>query len=379
MKLLAFLVLLVSITIQAQVQLKGKVSDEFGFVISDCLVYIDGSSISTYTDSNGDYNLTVSSGNYTLVFRKEEYSSQIIQVIPTQSNYDVILTKTTIELDEAVIVPISKEDWAFYFQTFKSYFLGKNQAGQKCEILNPKVIKFNFDKSNRVLTARAIQPLVIKNDFLGYQIQYDLDEFYVDYKNNLQYMAGTSLFSPLKGSSSKQKTWEKNRENSYRGSIMHFIRSLYNQNLKEEGFEINRLIRSENPDYTAYMDRIQTNRELGIKENLGKMPSKLIETLIREEIPYSNFIYKRNNRIFVHFQDFMNVEFKKEKEDPLYVQMQKSQQLIGNQVSVISLIGDKVIEIDANGNFYPATNLLAEEYFTWEKIGNLLPLDYELN
>jgi hypothetical protein len=128
MKLLAFLVLLVSITIQAQVQLKGNVSDEFGFVISDCLVYIDGSSISTYTDSNGDYKLTVSSGNYTLVFRKEEYSSQIIQVIPTQSNYDVILTKTTIELDEAVIVPISKEDWAFYFQTFKSYFLGKNQA-----------------------------------------------------------------------------------------------------------------------------------------------------------------------------------------------------------------------------------------------------------
>jgi hypothetical protein len=379
MKLLAFLVLLVSITIQAQVQLKGNVSDEFGFVISDCLVYIDGSSISTYTDSNGSYKLTVPSGNYTLVFRKEEFTSKIIQVIPTQSNYDVTLTKTTIELDEAVIVPISKDEWAFYFQTFKSNFLGKNQAGQKCEILNPNVIKFSFDKSNKVLTARAIQPLVIKNDFLGYQIQYDLDEFYVDYKNNRQYMAGTTLFSPLKGSTSKQNTWDKNRENSYKGSIMHFIRSLYHQNLKDEGFEINRLIRSENPDYTAYMNRVQANRELGVKENLGKMPSKLIETLIREEIPYSKFIHKRNDRIFVHFQDFMNVEFKKEKEDPLYVQMQKSQQLIGNQVSVISLIGDKVIEIDSNGNFYPAANLLTEEYFTWEKIGNLLPLDFELN
>lgn len=377
MRLLAVLVFLVSITIQAQIQLNGKVSDEFGFVISDCLVYVDGSSLSTYTNSKGEFQLNIPSGNYTLVFRKEEFNMHSIQVNSNQENLDVKLFKSTIELDEAVIVPISKDDWAYYFQLFKSNFLGKNKAGENCEIVNPKALKFKYDNTNRVLTARSTEPLVIKNKYLGYLIEYDLDEFYVDFKNSQQYMAGTSLFQPMKGSNSKLNNWNKNRELSYKGSIMHFMRSLYNQSLKEEGFIINKLIRSENPQYKIYQEKLQEFREFGTRTDLGKVPSKIIETLIREDIPYETIIIERSNRTFLHFDQFIHVEYLHEKEDQRYIQMQKNRNLVGNQSSVISLLGDKVIEIDANGNFHPPANFLTEEYFTWEKIGNLLPLDYQ--
>lgn len=379
MRFLTFLVILISIPIKAQIQLKGKVSDEFGFALSDCLVYIDGSSIFTYTNSDGEFNLNLTSGNFTIVFKKEEFTTHSILVNSNQNNLDIKLQKNYVELSEAVIEPISKKDWDYYYKVFTSNFLGNNKAAQDCKILNPKALKFRYDNKNKILTARATESLIIQNNFLGYEIEYNLEDFQIDFLNQQNFMAGSSFFKEMKGSNKKQNNWNENREISYNGSIMHFFRSFYNQNLKEEGFIINRLIRSENPEYVAYREKIEINKELGLTLKLGKIPPKLIETLVRQEIPYEDLIYKRENRTFIHFNQFIHVEYVHEKEDEKYVQIHKKGKFVGNQSSVISLLGDKVIEIDATGNFYPPSNLLIEEYFTWEKIGNLLPLDFQLN
>lgn len=377
MKYLIFLLLIIPLTGKAQIQISGEVSDEFGLFVSDVLVYVDGSSISTYTDPEGKFSLEIPNGNYNLVFRKANYKNQFIPVNSSKSGLRITLTEEAVALDEAVIVSMSEEDWKYYFEIFKQNFLGRNDAAEKCEILNPKAVKFRYDKENRKITATANVPIIITNPYLGYRLEYDLVEFFIDYQSNYNYMAGTVLFTELKGSNSKQKRWNKNRQESYYGSVMHFMRALYKQELKENGFVINRLLREENPEYKKYQEDIKKLQENGETLKIGNPPPKIIQTLIRAEVPYDRLVMKNGSSVFMNFEGLYDVEFIHEKEDIDYVQRVKGENLVGNQVSVIQLIGTKLVEIASNGNFYPPADFLTEGYFTWEKNANLLPLDYE--
>lgn len=377
MKYLIFLLLIIPFAGKTQIQISGQVADEFGFFIPDVLVYVDGSSISTYTNSEGNFSLTIPNGNYNLVFRKENYQNYFIPINASQTNLQIKLTENAVALEEAVIVSMTEDEWKYYFGIFKQNFLGRNEAAKKCEILNPKAVRFRFDQEKNKITATAREPIIISNPYLGYKLEYDLVEFFIDYKSNYNYMAGTVLFTEMKGNNSKQKRWIKNRQESYYGSIMHFMRSLYKQELKENGFVINRLIRQENPSYKKYQENLKKSMESGETLNIGNPPPKIIQTLIKAEVPYDSLIIKSNETVFMNFEGLYDVEFIHEKEDMGYVSKVKGQSLIGNQTSVIQLIGDKIVEIVVNGNFYPPADFLTEGYFTWEKNANLLPLDYE--
>lgn len=378
MRFLLFFILIIPLWGKAQIHVNGKILDEVGFVVPDVLVYIDGSSTSTYSDINGEFSLKIPEGNYTLVFRKEDFQKEIISIDPKVKNLKVILKKMqAIELDEAVIVPLSEEKWKEYYAVFKSLFLGQNKAAKDCEILNPKSLRFNYDLESFVLTARATEPLKIRNKYLGYSIEYDLADFSMDYQNQFQYVAGTSLFTEMDGSNSRKKKWKKNRLESYKGSLMHFIRSLYEEKLKENKFIINRLVRRENPDFKNFQQKIQNMIDRGEVVNVGSAPPKIIQTLYKAEVLYDSLRIKNGNQVFLNFDGFYDVEFIGEKEELEYVNKVKGENLIGNQVSVIYLLNEKLVEIEANGNFYPPMDFMTEGYFTWEKIANLLPLDYE--
>ncbi len=378
MRFLLFLILIIPFWGKAQIHIHGKIMDEFGFVVPDVLVYVDGSSISTYSDTNGEFSFKIPEGNYTLVFRKEEFQNAIFPIHPKTKNVEIVLKKSeAIELDEAVIVQLSEEKWKEYYSQFITLFLGQNKAAEDCEILNPKSLRFQYDAENLVLTARAIEPIKIRNKFLGYHIEYDLADFSMDYRNQFQYVAGTSLFTEMEGSNSRKKKWMKNRLTSYEGSLMHFIRSLYEEKLKENKFVINRLVRKENPDFKIFQEKIQDMIDRGEVVNVGSAPPRIIQTLYKAEVSYDSLRIKNGNQTFLNFDGLYDIEFTGEKEDLEYVNRTMGKNLIGNQVSVIYLLNEKWVEIEPNGNFYPPKDLMTEGYFTWEKIANLLPLDYE--
>lgn len=376
MKYWLFLLLIIPFTGKTQIQISGQVADEFGFFIADVLVYMDGSSISTYTNADGEFEISIPSGNYNLVFRKENYQNHFIPVKSSQSNLQIQLKEDVVDLDEAVIVSMTEEDWKYYFEIFKQNFLGRNKAAQNCEIQNPKAVKFRYDKEANKIIATANAPIVISNSYLGYQLEYDLVDFFIDYNSNYNYMAGTVLFTEMKGNNSKRKRWDKNRKESYHGSIMHFIRSLHQQKLKENGFIINRLIRQENPSYKKYQENLKKLQESGETFHIGNPPAKIIQTLIKAEVPYDSLVVKNGSSVFMKFDGLYDVEFINEKEDVDFARM-NGQNLIGNQTSVIQLIGEKLVKIEPNGNFHPPADFLTEGYFTWEKNANLLPLNYE--
>tara|TARA_R110002033_G_scaffold43675_8_gene85737 strand:+ start:11565 stop:12077 length:513 start_codon:yes stop_codon:yes gene_type:complete len=81
---------------------------------------------------------------------------------------------------------------------------------------------------------------------LQYEIAYDLIDFEINFRyanlNTLKFTVksvtyfGTSFYKDL-NDSSKPKTL-KNRDQVYNGSVQHFMRSLYNENLRNEGYLI---------------------------------------------------------------------------------------------------------------------------------------------
>ena len=132
---------------------------------------------------------------------------------------------------------------------FKSLFLGRKLSADQTKIVNEDDLKLSYDKENKILKVSAKNPLLIENNFLGYTVEYDLIAFEYDYKSTYVLVLGTSNFSSKKGNKSSVKKWELNRRNSYNGSIEHFIKSLFNNSLQQEGFQLRRLIRKENPEY----------------------------------------------------------------------------------------------------------------------------------
>src|SRR5205085_1507341 len=106
-------------------------------------------------------------------------------------------------------------------------------------IKNKEILKFYFSKKRNRLKVMAPEPLLIENNSLGYNIKYALDSFTHEYATQVSLYTGNPLFEEMvPANTDQQLKWQKARQEAYKGSILHFMRSVYNKQLKEEGFEI---------------------------------------------------------------------------------------------------------------------------------------------
>jgi len=280
------------------------------------------------------------------------------------------LYQEIINLNEALIETISKEDRKFYLQEFKRLFIGSNLAAKKTKILNENDLRFSYNKSERILKVRSINPIIIQNNYLGYTVNYDLLKYELNYNTNYVLTLGTALFKENKGSKKSYKNWLENRKTSYLGSVTHFIKSVYSNRLIEEGFDVKRLIRKENPEYLKYKEDLLFDKTLK-----GPVPPKIISYLINQPVVYDSIKKVENNQQYLSFKGLYSIEYKKAEQDEVYNKLHHIK-FNSNQLSIISLNDDLAIE--ANGLYYHPSNLIVEGYFSWRKIANLLPNDYEI-
>lgn len=359
--------------IMAQSILKGKVVDQYAQVVEGVTVMVDGSSLSTTTDQQGNFQIQFPNGQHALVFRHEGFELKRITVNAQYLTPIVVtMVEKIIELEQANIRAMSREDWEYYYQIFKSNFLGIDQPAKQCKILNPNILRFNYEPENRVLTASAREPLIVENLYLGYRIEYDLSEFMMDYKSQYLLVIGSSYFQELKASKSKQNKWQKNRKKAYLGSFTHFLKSVYDDKINENGFDVKRLIREENPAYTEAVERIKKG-----ESNIIVPRSKTIAYLVNQPVPIDSLVQRKASQVMMNFEGLYSVEYTLEKEDIDYVKNIKHQNLFGNQVSLFSL--KSPIELTPEGYYVNPGDVILEEYWTWEKFAHLLPIDYVPN
>ena len=146
---------------QTQITIHGTVYQKNG-PLEGVAVYFNSTMIGTTTNANGEFSIPVKDGQHQLIVSYLGYKT--ISYSLNTKTYKSPLTFALLEeenvLDEIVIKKTIYDDvWKYNLQKFKQEFIGKTELSEECEILNPKVIHFEFNAKENILTAYPRKPL----------------------------------------------------------------------------------------------------------------------------------------------------------------------------------------------------------------------------
>ena len=380
----------------AQYQLKGRVVDEnTNEPLAFVSVFINTTTSGTQTNTKGEFTLTVTAGKNDLVVSFVGYQPIIYQV-DTGKPLPVHLFKLAPSnqlLNEVVVTAKRDSAWYQNLAVFKEAFLGKSRVASQCKLLNPEVLRISFDPETSVLEVTAHDMLQIENPLLGYRLKYLLTHFKYEMKESYVSYSGYPNYEPMKGNRLKEQRWAKNRQQAYNGSVMHFVRTLRKQQLEKEGFNLRKLIRYPNPDRPSEAEIEAVRAELrqyghgfvlkqddprSIILSKAKLP-KFLEQLDTARVAYTTYLYcTPDNEIKISFKDFFQVVYTGEKEELAYAQTAVlfKPRKPTFQTSVLYLNNDSVT-LEELGNINQPLDCTFEGYWAWEKVGDMLPLDYK--
>ena len=381
-------------------EIKGTVYYEKG-PLENVAVYLNNTMLGTTTNADGEFSIPVKEGQYELIvsylgYKKINYSLNtttytkplVFALEENQNVLDEIIIKKTVYDDE----------WKYNLASFKKHFIGTTELSIDCKILNPEVLHFEYNAKENILTAFARKPLQLKHKNLGYLITYELESF-VRNKNYITYL-GYSRYQELKGRKRKQKRWKKNRLKAYNGSVTHFLKSLLNDTFTNEGFIVNQFKRVPNPerpsedDIKKAREVMRLNKSLVIdfsrKENkaLTTLDSAWV-TIKKARLPKSrDYLYKsklkkddiltfKNHAYYLSFDNNLSIVYTKEKEEMAFITrnaFSKKRDPLYQTSSFIPLKKDIILDI--RGVLVNPLEVFLEGYWSYEKFGNSLPLDY---
>jgi hypothetical protein len=310
--------LIAAFPLYAQTTIKGKVVDkETNAPIDNVSVYISNSSNGTRSDADGNFTLvTRSQGQFELVFSIMGYTIKMVPVNTSQQTgfLNVALSSKSNDLPEVVLRTYIKDGWKVWGKQF---------------------------------------------------LHYDLSEFKYDFINGLIFFQGYPLFEDLKNSTSKKVL--KKRMEIYEGSVMHFMRSLYTNKLRENNFEIRQMVKTINiggkPIIIDGNTKYDNSHKVSFEFTSG--------VLSADSVAYG----ENENTAALFFKNFLQVTYTK-KVAPAYYSRSYNTNSQGI-VSEITLIKKQPLLVYSNGTYYEPTSLLLSGYWGWsEKIGYLLPFDF---
>jgi hypothetical protein len=307
------------------------------------------------TNAEGIFKMKLPNGGYDLIVTFTGYETENIRISNTASHADLVIELSPKEksLGEVSIVVSNevKDGWQKYGQFFTENFIGKSEFSLQTFIKNPEVLKFYYSKKRNRLKVLASEPLVVENNALGYNIKFTIDSFTHEYDNNTTQFVGYPLFEEMNGTPAKISAWYKNRSLVYKGSLLHFMRSVYNKTLSEEGFEIQFLVKNGGDEIP--------------------IPLKNIYLAINYDKDDST-----NTVAFDPNQRDLIVIYKKAKPQPLYFAFDPKAKK-DFQVSTLSIAPYESIDIEQNGYFFEQTDITTNGYWNFTKVGDMLPYDYK--
>lgn len=368
--------------------ISGKIQTENGNVISNVNVYLDGTKISTASANDGSFQLDVQgqkSGN--LIFQKDNYETSIFPLNQAIGKSVKVIINPIKEIEEVVIIPYTEQAYKDFINYFLDKFLGFDREG--VTIKNQRTLKFSYDKKNQFLKVKAPQTLIIENKNLGYNIQYNLINFEADFKKKTTSYLGTSFFKET----SSKKEIILNRMNAYHGSLMHFFRSLYKNELEKDGFIVNHTKRIPNPKYPSevelqklkgYYDFVKDQKVMTVKlspelqdiSDRKFKESQFVLAILKTKIKESDFTKRRDGKLFLDFDDLLMVNYQKH-----YYEIKKGEFVkSASAVSQSSIVHPEALEFEVfpEGNTSEPDLLILEEHFSNQNVSKMLPLDYQL-
>jgi len=221
----------------------GHVYDrENGKPLENVNIYISNSTWGSSTDAEGFYKIRkVSVGFHELVVSIVGYAYETKKIFLKPDSklvYDFRLKPVIYEAESTIVEGTVPDEWYQDLAFFKRHFLGQTVFADDCVIENE--IYLNFAEPNDAFfLASADRPLIIKNQALGYQIECILVNFSYNYNTRQWSWSIKPKFTDqVPADSLQEMQWKENREDAYKGSVYHFLRSFHDKALAEEKFDI---------------------------------------------------------------------------------------------------------------------------------------------
>ncbi|RZK74051.1 MAG: carboxypeptidase-like regulatory domain-containing protein [Pedobacter sp.] len=386
---------------QGPLAITGIIKDVKGEPLPGAGVYLSGYQAATVADNDGKFTISnLKSGNYDVLVQVIGFLPQNKNVLLTDKNVsiEIVLQENVTQLNEVVIK--ADPNRQYYINLFKKCFIGTSPNADKCVIINPEVIQTDYDKQNRILRVTANDFLIIENKALGYRIKYLLGYFENDEKTNILFYSGHPHFEELEKNPSRVKRYNKIRETAYLGSSQHFFSALYHNRIKEDGFIIHKLARVPNTSrpsdevISANLRRLTSfsngarslalpNDSLNYWKNMRREP-KVLSLLDRENVLVDTLVKSLYMDLkSITYKDALYVVYTKEKETNTYRDFSghfvtRPGDLGNYQISIVNqLIAPS--SFYENGGIFDPRSLLYEGYWAYEKVADMVPMDYQTN
>lgn len=364
-------------------------------------VFVSGYKIATVTNIDGKFVIpSLKPGSYDLMVQMIGYLpfSKNIVISDRSIQVDFLLKESTTMLNEVVIRVDPNR--AKYIKQFTEYFIGLSPNAKFCKIINPEVLRVNFDVTKSLLTVKTDEFLIVENKALGYRIKYMLEYFEFNSRTNIIFYSGKPFFEELKASRAKSKRYIAMRETAYYGSPQHFFQSLFTGDSFAEGFEIHKIEKVSNlnraPDsiIAKNISAIKNPvKKLGIMKNAIKVDTSLLGYWLKQQalpkwvdkfnlakIDPDTLVHTYNKNLkYLYYDHSLCVVYTKERESNEFYasghSILRPLNIPDYQLSSARLT-EGPIRFYENGGILDSRSLLYEGFWAYEKVADMVPMDY---
>ncbi len=382
------MIVLLPVAAWCQFQLRGLVLDaEKNTPLAGASVFLNTTSVGTVSNSQGQFELAIPAGRFELVTTSIGYERNVqnLSAVADTQRLNIRLQPKATELENVTVGAYEKDGWAKWGSFFIESFIGTSALAKNCTLRNKAAIRFRISKAENALSAVAFEPLIMENEALGYTVQYDLETFRYDFNTHYLLVQGYPLLMPMNGTPAKQKRWAARRRDAYQGSLMHFLRSVYRNQIAEQGFDMYALQKILNAERArvAQLYRTTSNAVLEYnKDSAAYYKKRLAEpaefsVLGKTKLPGDSVAYAIDSvTAALDFPNYLLVSFRGKTAPAAFrAAFPDAGTALASQVT---LLQRTPVAIQANGSFYDPANLLTLGYWAWwEKLATMLPFDYK--
>lgn len=277
--------------------IKGKIIDvKTGEPLISASVFLNGTTFGKATDKNGNYEIKrIPMGQYELAVSMLGYGLEKRTVAlkgNTELVMNVSLAEKDIEIKPIEIAGVRPKEWYENMEIFKRALIGKSDFAEKCKIVNEEDVYFIENKEDSTFEAQTVKPLRIINNALGYKLECFITR--LSYNRNKREVLITSItnFEEMQTTDEDSlEEWQENREEAFKGSVVHFLVSLTKGKARSEGF------------YT-YEDvcRFIKNYNINDREITMKPQGEISEEIFISYLPDNKEYFFNTNRIIVEYK-----------------------------------------------------------------------------
>jgi hypothetical protein len=348
------LVLFLTVSAQKTFLVGGKIVDSATQQpLAGASVFAQNTTHGTISNADGYFVLRLPNGGYDLIVSYTSYETKSLRISNTQPAGDSIivsLTPANKSLEEVAVVASNEVEngWERFGKFFFDNFIGTTPNASQCSIQNPQTLRFFYTKNKKRhrLKVTANEDLMVINDALGYIVRYQLDSFSYDYNSNISQYTGYPFFIERDTMQEVKDQWIRNRARTYLGSRLHFMTSMFDSIVNEEGFIVEKLHNDPRSSTGAAITNL-----------------------------YDSSLYMADsNSVEINWDGRYRVSYKNVLPDKKFLQEFKLPTNTRMQVTLLDVSDGFIIE--QNGYFYEQYDVVNTGYWAWKKIAEALPYDY---